>query len=102
MGHMGQERHDGVRLGDLLRTTGEPRWAALVDALLAVTVVAWIAALGLLDPGHSLRVAVPLVLAAGVVWRVFLLVESAHRAPGLELADEPQADRAHPGSAQAA
>ncbi len=101
---MGQERHEGVRLADLLHTAGEPRWAALVDGSLALIVVAWILVLSLADPGHSLRVAVPLVLAAGVVWRVFLLVESSQRSPALELADEPQgsADAAHPGSARAA
>jgi hypothetical protein len=101
---MGQERHESVRLTDLLHTSGEPRWAAVVDGLLAVTVVGWILSLSLLDPSHSLRIAVPLVLAAGVVWRVFLLVESSQRSPGLELADQPQAeaDNAHPGSAQAA
>jgi len=101
---MGQDRHQSVRLADLLHTAGEPRWAALVDGFLALTVVGWILALSLVDPAHSLRVAVPLVLAAGVVWRVFLLVESSQRSPGLELADETQgsADAAHPGSAQAA
>jgi hypothetical protein len=101
---MGQERHESVRVADLLHTSGEPWWAAVVDGLLALTVVAWILSLSLFDPGHSLRVAVPLLLAAGVVWRVFLLVESSQRPPGLELADQPQAeaDGAQPGSAQAA
>jgi hypothetical protein len=101
---MGQERHESVRLADLLRTTGEPRWAALVDGLLATTVVVWIVVLSFLDPGHTLRLAVPLVLAAAVVWRVFLLVESSHRLPTLELADSSQTevDTAAHGPAQAA
>jgi xanthine/uracil permease len=101
---MGQARQGSVRAADLLRTTGEPRWAALVDGLLAAIVVVWILVLSFLDPGHTLRLAVPLVLAAGVVWRVFLLVESSQRSQTLELAEAPQPeiDTASPGPAQAA
>jgi xanthine/uracil permease len=101
---MGQGRHETARLADLLRTSGEPRWAALVDGLLAATVVVWILVLSFLDPGHTLRLAVPLALAAGVVWRVFLLVESTQGSRTLELADAPQPeiDTASRGPAQAA
>jgi hypothetical protein len=101
---MGQDRHESVRLADLLRTTGEPRWAALVDGLLAAIVVVWVLVLSFLDPGHTLRLAVPLVLAAAVVWRVFLLVESSQRlqAPELAEAPQPEVDTAAPGPAQAA
>ncbi len=107
MGHMGQERHDGVRWTALLRTAGEPRWAVVVDGLLAATVVVWILLLSFVDPGETLRFVVPLALAVGVVWRVFLLVASSERfeAPGLEDASAPEAravDRPAQGPAQAA
>jgi hypothetical protein len=104
---MGQERRENVRWADLLHTAGEPRWAAVVDGLLAATVVLWILLLSLVDPGPTSRFVVPLVLVVGVVWRVFLLVESSDRshAPGLEDASATEAhepDQAAHGSAQAA
>jgi hypothetical protein len=101
---MGQERRKAVRPADLLRTAGEPRWAAFVDAALAATVVVWVLVLSVTDPGGTLRVAVPLVLALAVVWRVYLLVQSSHRWRLLGLADAPDADveESEPGTAQAA
>ena len=101
---MGQERRESVRWADLLRTAGEPRWAAAVDGLLAATVVVWILLLSFVDPGQTLRFVVPLVLAVAVVWRVFLLVESSGRweAPGLSDASAPEAEETAQGPAQAA
>ena len=101
---MGQERREGVRWADLLRTAGEPRWAAAVDGLLAATVVVWILLLSFVDPGQTLRFVVPLVLAVAVVWRVFLLVESSQRWQALGLADAPkvEAEQDSHGPARAA
>ena len=47
-------------------------WSTLA---LAVGVLVWVMVLGLLEPGATLRVAVPLVLAVTVVGRVVVLVE---------------------------
>jgi hypothetical protein len=101
---MGQEARKTVRVTDLLHTAGEPGWAAVVDGLLALTVVVWVMVLSVVDPGQPLRVAVPLVLAAAVVWRVFLLVESSQRWQALGLADAPkvEAEQDSHGPAQAA
>jgi hypothetical protein len=101
---MGHESRNPVRVTDLLHTAGEPGWAVVVDGLLAVTVVVWVLVLSVVDPGQPLRVAVPLVLAAAVVWRVFLLVESSERwqALGLAKAPEPEAEQDTHGSARAA
>jgi hypothetical protein len=101
---MGHESRNPVRVTDLLHTAGEPGWAVVVDGLLAVTVVVWVLVLSVTDPGGTLRVAVPLVLALAVVWRVYLLVQSSHRWRLLGLADAPDADveESEPGTAQAA
>lgn len=76
---MGQAIGVAVQLQDLVRSEGEPRWTAVVDAVLAVALSAWVVLLGALDPGTTLKVAVPLVLAAVVVGRVLVLVEHAQR-----------------------
>ena len=68
-----------MHLHDLVRTEGEPRWTAVVDALLAVAVVAWVLVLSILEPGATLRFGVPFVLATVVVGRVLLLVEHTQR-----------------------
>jgi hypothetical protein len=77
------------QLQDLVRSEGEPRWAAVVDAGLAVAVVAWVLLLGVAHPGATLKVVVPLVLAAVVVARVVVLVEHVQRWRELGLADAP-------------
>jgi len=68
-----------AHLHDLVRSDGEPRWTTVVDALLAVGVVAWALTLALTAPGEALRIAVPLVLAVAVVVRVVVLAEHVQR-----------------------
>jgi hypothetical protein len=77
------------QLQDLVRSQGEPRWTAVVDGLLALGVVAWVLVLGIADPGATLRIVVPLVLAAVVVVRVLVLVEHVQRWRELGLDDAP-------------
>jgi hypothetical protein len=76
---MGQPVGVAVQLHDVMRREGEPRWTAVVDALLAVAVVSWVVALSVLHPDATVRVAVPLVMGAVVVGRVLVLVEHAQR-----------------------
>lgn len=76
-------------LQDLVRSEGEPRWAAVVDAGLAIAVVAWVLVLGIAHPGATLQVVVPLVLALVVVARVVVLVEHVQRWRELGLAEAP-------------
>jgi hypothetical protein len=80
------------QLQDLVRSQGEPRWAAVVDAALALGIVTWVLVLGVADPGATLRVVVPLVLAGVVVLRVLVLVEHVQRwrELGLDSAPPPQ------------
>jgi hypothetical protein len=78
-----------TQLQDLVRSQGEPRWTAVVDAGLALGVVAWVLVLGMADPGATLRVAVPLAFAVVVVARVVVLVEHVQRWRELGLADAP-------------
>lgn len=89
-----------AQLQDLVHSKGEPRWTAVVDAVLALGVVGWVLVLGLADPGSTLRIAVPLVFAVVVVARVLVLVEHVQRWRELGLADAsaPQA-RAEQGHA---
>ena len=61
----------------------------MVDALLALGVVAWVLVLGIADPSATLRVVVPLVLAVVVVLRVLVLVEHVQRWRDLGLAQAP-------------
>lgn len=76
---MGQPVGIAVQLNNLVHTEGEPRWAAMVDLALAIGVLGWVTVLGLLEPGATLRVVVPLVLAVTVVARVVVLVDSSVR-----------------------
>ena len=99
-----------AHLHDLVRSEGEPRWTAVVDAFLALGVVAWALTLALTQPGQALRIAVPLALAVAVVARVVVLVEHVQRwrELGLDKAPAPAGTgAAHPaagstGSSQAA
>lgn len=79
----------GTQLQDLVRSQGEPRWTAVVDALLALGVVVWVLVLGVSDPSAALRVGVPLVFAVVVVLRVLVLVEHVQRWRELGLGDAP-------------
>jgi hypothetical protein len=92
-----------THLHDLVRSQGEPRWTAVVDGALALGMVAWVVVLSVTDPGATLRVVVPLVLAAVVVVRVMLLVEHVQRFRelGLDQAPPPAPAR-HADRAQAA
>jgi hypothetical protein len=83
-----------TQLQDLVRSQGEPRWTAVVDAVLALGIVAWVLVLGVADPGSTLRVVVPLAFAVVVVARVVVLVEHVQRWRDLGLADAP-APQAH-------
>ena len=67
-----------MHLHEFVRSEGEPRWTAVVDAVLGGAVVVWVVVLSVLEPVHMLRVAVPLALAVVVVVRVLALVEHSH------------------------
>ena len=92
---MGHELRTTPHLPDLVRSQGEPRWAAVVDAVLALGVVAWVVTLAMTDPGPGLRIAVPLVLALAVVVRVVVLVEHVQRWRDLGLDEAPAPSGVH-------
>jgi hypothetical protein len=93
-----------AQLQELVRSEGEPRWTAVVDALLALGVVGWVLVLGLADPSATLRLVVPLAFALVVVVRVLVLVEHVQRWRDLGLAEAPapQARTAQGDSVRAA
>ncbi len=93
---MGRRAADEPHLHDLVRSQGEPRWTAVVDAVLGSRQSwpgSWCSAMT--DPGPTLRIAVPLVLAVVVVVRVLVLVEHVQRWRDLGLDEAPAPSGAH-------
>lgn len=77
---MGQTQRSGAadQYG-LARVNRERRWTAIVDGVLVVAAVAWLAVLRVGTGGAGLRWGVSLVLLAMIVHRVLLLAERLRR-----------------------
>lgn len=76
---MGRAAEVAHQWQDLVRGSDEPRWTAVVDAVLAFGVMAWVLFLGFVDPGRTLQLVVPLAFVIAVVARLVVLVEYSHR-----------------------